>query len=134
MKVSSSIRCALAAAPLAALLAACASLPPPYSQLDGHRYFRAPIDTYPVQVVRVDGRDEVQTPVVYVEPGLRKVTVQGPPGATYSVGVERTIDLEVAPCTRYYLVAVKPNRLMADFNVKVDFEEPIGGCSPSAPK
>jgi hypothetical protein len=35
----------------------------------------------------------------------------------------------VAPCTRYYLVAQKPNRLMSDFTVKVDYQESIGGCS-----
>jgi hypothetical protein len=61
---------------------------------------------------------------------LRKVTVQGPPTATSRLGEERTIELNVAPCTRYYLVAVKENRLLNDFTVKVDYQEPIGGCTP----
>jgi hypothetical protein len=114
--------------PLAAALAACAGLPQPFSQLDGHRFHRTPIDTYAVQIVRVDDRDTTDSPV-FVEPGLRKVRVQGPPDGVHRFAEQREIDLNVAPCTRYYLVAVKPNRLMTDFSVKVDYEETIGGCS-----
>jgi len=119
--------------PLAAVLAACAHVPEPFSQLDGHRYFRVPIDTYSVQIVRVDGRDTLDSPVI-VEPGLRQVTVQGPSDVVHRYGEERSIELNVAPCVRYYLVAVKPNRLLSDFSVKVDYREPIGGCSTVASK
>ena len=111
------------------LLAACASADYHYSQLVGKRYFRAPIDTYSVSVVRVDGTDNVFRPAL-VDPGLREVTVQGPPGGAGGIGEQRTISLNVAPCTRYYLVAVKTNPLASDFTVRVDFEEPVSGCSP----
>jgi len=114
--------------PLAAVLAACAGLPQPFSQLDGHRYYRAPIDTYAVQIIRVDDRDTLDSPV-FVEPGLRKVTVQGLSNGVQRFGEQRVIDLNVAPCTRYYLVAQKSNRLQSDFTVKVDYQESIGGCS-----
>jgi hypothetical protein len=112
-----------------ALLAGCASGGYHYSQLDGHRYYKAPIDTHPVLIVRVDGSDTILSPAP-VEPGLRKVTVQGPPTVTSRYGEQRTIELNVAPCTRYYLVAVKDNRLSNDFTVKVDYQEPVGGCTP----
>ena len=112
-----------------AALAGCASGGYHYSQLDGHRYFRSSIDTHSVQIVRVDGKDSVFSPVL-VEPGQRKVTVQGPPTPTSRYGDERTIELSVAPCTRYYLVAVKDNRFSNDFTVKVDYQEPVGGCTP----
>ena len=46
----------------AATLAACAGLPEPYSQLDGHRYNLTPIDTYPVLIVRVDNHDTTDSP------------------------------------------------------------------------
>ena len=117
----------------AAALTACAGLPQPYSQLSGYKYFRAPIDTYPVQIVRVDGHDTLDT-LVYVEPGVRQVTVQGPPDGLRHFGEQRSIALEVAPCTRYYLVAQKRNRLLSDFSIKVDYQEPIGGCSVVASK
>ncbi|HKW83107.1 MAG TPA: hypothetical protein VJN68_05070 [Burkholderiaceae bacterium] len=127
MKVAPiSLSAALASA---ALMAGCAGGGYHYSQLDGHRYFRSSIDTHPVQIVRVDGTDSVFSPVP-VEPGMRKVTVQGPPTPTSRYGDERTIELNVAPCTRYYLVAVKGNRLSNDFTVKVDYQEPVGGCTP----
>ena len=127
MKVASISLSVLLAA--VALLAGCASSGYHYSQLDGHRYYRSSIDTHPVLIARVDGKDTVFSPVL-VEPGLRKVTVQGPPTPTSRTGEERTIELSVAPCTRYYLVAVKDNRLSNDFAVKVDYQEPVGGCTP----
>ncbi len=114
-----------------AALAACASTDYHYSQLVGKRYFRAPIDTYDVSILRVDGKDTVFRPVL-VDPGLRKITVQGPPGGALVPGLEREISLVVRPCTRYYLVAVRPNRLGSDFDVRVDYEEPVGGCTPPA--
>ena len=111
----------------AAALAACAGLPAGYGQIDGHRYYRANIDTYPVLIARIDDRDTTDSPV-FVDPGPRRVTVQGPPDGVSRIGQLRTIDLNVAPCTRYHLVAVKPNRLSSDFSVKVDYEEPVAGC------
>ena len=128
---SSTLRAALLTS--VATLAACAGIPQPYSQLDGHRYHRAPIDTYSVQIVRVDGRDTLDSPV-FVDPGVRQITVQGPPDPTHRYGEQRSIELNVAPCTRYYLVAQKPNRLLADYMVKVDHQESIGGCSTAPSK
>ncbi len=134
------------AAALAAtcVLAACASTDYHYSQLSGTRYFRVPIDTYPVSILRVDGqesltapltrlrvenRDGYSRPYALVDPGLRQVTVQGPPGGAGGVGETRTVPLEIAPCTRYYLVAVKTNPLASDFAVRVDYQEPVSGCT-----
>ena len=112
-----------------ATLSACASTDYHFSQLYGNRYYRAPIDTYDVTIVRVDGKDTLLRPVL-VDPGVRKVVVQGPPGGASRLGEEREIALDVRPCTRYYLVAVKPNRLSLDFDIRVDYEEPVGGCTP----
>jgi hypothetical protein len=128
------------------VVAACASAPDyHYSQLSGVRYHRVPIDTYPVSIVRVDGKDVLagpllrvadrmdpyQRPVSLVDAGMRQVTVQGPPGGTGGVGELRTVPLEVAPCTRYYLVAVKNTPLASDFTVRIDHQEPVSGCMPT---
>ena len=112
-------------------LGACASTDYHYSQLVGKRYYRAPIDTYDVTIVRVDGKDTLLRPVL-VDPGMRKVVVQGPPGGAARLGEQREIALDVRPCTRYYLVAVRPNKLASDFDIRVDYEEPVGGCTPPA--
>jgi len=119
----------VAAAVCAVTLAACASTDYHYSQLYGDRYFKAPIDTYPVTILRVDGKDTSFSPVL-VDPGVRKVTVQGPRGGGSRLGEEKDISLDVRPCTRYWLVAVRTNRLDSDFTVKIDYEEPVGGCTP----
>ena len=110
----------------AALLAGCAT-PYSYSQLYGSRYYKAPLDTYPVLILSVDGKDYLNSPVL-VDPGRREVKVQAPPGGA-GLRETRVFSLDVQPCTRYYLVAVKDNRLASDFQVKVDHAEPIGGCT-----
>jgi len=114
-------------------LAACATTEYHYSQLYGQRYYKTPLDTYPVTIVRVDGKDTTLRPVL-VDPGLRRITVQGPHGGAYRLGEEREFSLDVRPCTRYYLVAVRDNRLDSDFTVRVDYEEPVGGCTPPPAK
>jgi hypothetical protein len=98
-----------------------------YSQLDGDRYHRVPIDTYPVTIAKVDGESYLRNPVL-VEPGPRKITVLGPPTLTNRYGELREFDLDVKPCTHYHLVAVKRNPLANDFTVKVDHESPIASC------
>ena len=114
-------------------LAACASTDYHYSQLYGQRYYKTPLDTYPVTIIRVDGKDTTLRPVL-VDPGLRTIVVQGPPGGAARLGEEREIALDVRPCTRYYLVAVRDNQLNSDFTVKVEHEEPVGGCTPPPAK
>lgn len=110
-------------------LAGCAT-PYHYSQLVGQRYFHVPINTYPVAVVRVD---EASTPLyggpVLVDPGMRRVVLQSGPTVARSIGEERTLELQVAPCTRYYLVAEKTNSLATDFTPRIDHQEPIPGCT-----
>ena len=110
------------------MLAGCTTV---YSQLDGTRYHRVPIDTYPVVVARVDGESYLRNPVL-VEPGLRKIMVQGPPTFTSRDGELREFSLDVKPCTHYHLVAVKRNALSNDFTVKVDHESPIASCAATA--
>jgi hypothetical protein len=104
-----------------------------YSQIVGTRYFKTNLDTYPVSINEVDGRSHLGNAPVLVDPGPRTVVVQGPPSFV-NLQETRTVALDVRPCTRYYLVAVKPSRLENDFTVKVDFEEPVAGCTPPLPK
>ena len=101
-----------------------------YSQLYGTRYFRSEIDTYDVTIITVDGVTTALRPVA-VDPGVRKIVVQGPPGGTRTVGNQQEITLNIAPCTRYYLVAVKSTALANDFTVRVDYQEPVSGCTPA---
>jgi len=102
------------------------------SQLAGERYFLAHIDTYPLQIASVDGSSSTVTPQ-FVEPGVRRLVLRGPPGGAGFSAVE-SFTLELKPCTRYYIVAVKANRLDTKFTPKVDFEQPLGSsCRQPAP-
>ena len=122
-----------AAAALLAI-AGCASTGFHYSKLDGRRYYQAPIDTYPVLVTKVDGQSTMPSTPTLVEPGPRVVAVQTLPDQLHRFGEERTINLDVKPCTHYYLVAVKSTRVATDFTVKIDHEEPVSGCTPPPAK
>ncbi|MFN9806113.1 MAG: hypothetical protein ACK56N_06735, partial [Betaproteobacteria bacterium] len=90
------------------------------------------INTYDVLIISVDGRHEIErgaSPVL-VEPGLRKIVVQGPPTAGFTYGQQRTLSLDVKPCTRYWLEAKKANALSQDFEPRVNYTEPVSGCAP----
>jgi hypothetical protein len=118
----------LAAAAALVVLSGCAT-GYHYSQISGRKYHVSEIDTYSVSILRIDGRSTILHPTP-VDPGRRMILVQGPPDGVSLEGRQREIALDVRPCTRYYLVAVKANRLSSDFDVKVDYEEPVGGCTP----
>ena len=128
------------------LVAAGASMAHSSSQLSGARYFQTSLDPYPVSILLVEEKsvvngsaggvvNNVPTPqpssFALVDPGSRQIKVQGPPGGTGNWGETRTFTLNVAPCTRYYLVAVKSSRLASDFTVRVDHQEPMSGCTPA---
>ncbi|HSV69574.1 MAG TPA: hypothetical protein VLI72_05640 [Methylibium sp.] len=119
------------AALAAALLAAGCATAPGTAELVGYRYYRTPIDTYPVTVTAVDGKGTPLHGRLFVEPGRRELVVQGPPtlGSRYE---EARFTLDAKPCTRYYLVAVKPSPLLSSFRVQVDYEEPLAICTPTA--
>ena len=98
-----------------------------FSYIDGNRFFRAELNSHSVIVLDVDGRSQTRNPVM-VEPGVRVVRVQGPAAPGFRFGQDRTITIDVKPCTRYYLKAVTPNAISQEFTPMVDFEEPITGC------
>src|SRR4051812_17915943 len=111
-----------------ALLGACAT-GYHYSQLDGKKYIQTNIDTYPLQVTAVDGKSTALTGPVLVEPGAHQVAVQTFPHKLHRLCVERTLPLDVRPCTHYYIVAGKATPISSDYSVKVDYQEPVPGCT-----
>jgi hypothetical protein len=59
--------------------------------------------------------------------------VQAPPvpGAPNQTAA---LKIDVQPCMQYYIVAVRANRITADFTPEVDHAERIGGCVPQDAK
>ncbi len=122
-------RCLLSSALVAAaiLLAGCASSFHD-SYVVGDRWFRANADTYPTTILGIDGSDYLQRRIL-VSPGEHVIRVQGPRVGRMQ-GEERELKLLIEPCYTYYIVAVKANALAMDFTPKVDYMEPLGGCTP----
>mgnify|MGYP007071035881 CR=1 FL=1 len=118
---------------LPAALAACAT-PFQYSEVTGQRYFTTNLDTFPVVINRVDGDSPLagQT-FTRIDPGVRVIEVQGPPTLT-NPGEFRSITIDVKPCMRYYIVAVKASHLDNDFTPRIDYEMPVPGCTPPPSK
>lgn len=117
------------AASLAVLLGACATTDT-FSYIQGQRWKKAELNTFDVTIIRVDDQDYIQrgyTPI-RIDPGLHRIVVQGPPTAGFRFGEQRTLTLDVKPCTRYWLEAKKDNSLSQDFEPRVNYEEPIPGC------
>ena len=120
------LRLACLALPVA--LAGCASYH--YSQVTGERFNVTNLNTFPVVISRIDGRSQlVGEPILPVNAGVRVIEVQGPPNVT-NPGEFRNITIDVKVCTRYYIVAFKPNRLESDFTPRIDHEMPVPGCTP----
>jgi len=101
-----------------------------YPQLLGQRYFITNLDTHPVLISSVDGRSPGFVPA-QAAPGMRRIVLQGPPGGA-GFGALETFMLDVKPCTRYYIVAVKASRLDSNFTPRIDYEEPLAGCRSPA--
>ena len=120
------------AASLAVLLAACATTDT-FSYIQGQRWTKAELNTFDVTIIRIDDKDYIQRGYdpIRIEPGLHKIVVQGPPTAGFRFGEQRTLTLDVKPCTRYWLEAKKANALSQDFEPRVNYAEPIPGCGVS---
>ena len=133
MNTASALRLIFAAAS-AALAAGCASTDYHYSRVVGSRYYKVPIDTYPLQILRVDQEQAPLNPREWmlIEPGLRTVVVAPYPVPIDRVGNEKSVQMTIAPCTQYYLVAVKATQLAREYEVRVDHQEPVPGCKPPA--
>jgi hypothetical protein len=116
-----------AAVTATALLAGCASSFHG-SYLVGERWFKTSIDTQPVIILSVDGRDTTMRRVL-VDPGVREIRVQAMP-APGAPNETRTFTLDVKPCYTYYIVAVRETAITADFTPRVDYAQPLGGCTP----
>jgi hypothetical protein len=120
----------LAGLATAALLAGCATTDS-FSQLDGQRWRKAELNTFDVTIISVDGKHYIQRAgePLQVVPGAYKIVVQGPPVAGFRFGEQRTLELNVEPCVRYWLEAKKDNSLAQDFVPRVNYSEPIAGCA-----
>jgi hypothetical protein len=133
MSIASALPRIAALAAVAALIAGCATTQDGFAYLTGQRWKKAELNTFDVIIISVDGTHYIERKdrPVMIDPGLRTIVVQGPPTAGFPYGEQRALKLDVQPCTRYWLEAKKQNALSQDFEPRVNYTEPIAGCSPA---
>jgi hypothetical protein len=116
---------------LATILLSTSALAGPYDQV----YGLITVDTsrsadpnlVPVIVNRVDDETVPMRQPAVVAPGLRKVTIDVPPRKGFQA-TQQTFDLDVKPCTRYYVAARLDSPTMQTWKPVVRNSEPIGEC------
>jgi len=123
----------LAAVIVASSAAAVEKIGPTWSEVTGIQYSKAPLNRAPAIIKSIDGR---ATPyhIVKTEPGIRHIGVQG---ATRK-GLQASsivMELELAPCKRYYINTQFASATTPDWRPVVDKVESIPGCKlPPATK
>ena len=121
-----------------ALLGACQTWGPTWSEVTGARYNIPSLDVGPVVINQLDGVSPGNAPgeAVKMTPGRHTLILQvvPPPSVTGLVDMAKTT-LDVAPCTRYYINGRFNNATSTSWKPFIDKEERIPGCqSPAATK
>jgi hypothetical protein len=121
------------------VLAGCAAVPAEdryvkgvSSYVSGAVYYRANSNVYPVRIDAIDGESTGGMGWQLVQPGLRTFRLIGPPPPGLNNGPMQEAQLEIKPCTRYWIVAYKPSEMGNAFHPVIDYQEPVAGCAPAA--
>ncbi|MFZ6873646.1 hypothetical protein ACO0LF_16430 [Undibacterium sp. Di27W] len=110
----------------AILLTACQSAP--LSFLSGHPDRHLPNHLYPVRIVSVDQTLYFSGPV-QLEPGMHRVVVELAHSGSH-IPTQKTMQLDVQACTRYYIVANKTSIMESKWEPMMFDSENVGGCNP----
>ena len=118
---------------LATILLSTSALAGPYDQaysiVTTDRARSADPHLLPVIVNRVDGETVMTRNEAVVAPGLRKLTIDLPARRGFHQATQHTFDLEVKPCTRYFVAAKLDSPTTQTWTPVVRSNEPIGECA-----
>lgn len=105
---------------------------PTWSEVTGSRYHRTILNRRPAIIKSVDGKDYVDR-ILKIEPGKHEITVQSPRRKGFR-GSDAQMQLDIAPCRRYYLNAQFESGVGVEWRPAVDYVEPIAGCKVDTAK
>jgi hypothetical protein len=123
--MKTTIACALALLALP-LTAAAEKWGPTWSELTGRQWTKMEKYQMAAIIKKVDGKSETAK-VVKVVPGKRSVVVQSPTRKGFS-GTDATLDLDLAPCKRYFIKAKFRSGSGPDWDPVMAGVESIAGC------
>jgi hypothetical protein len=111
---------------------ACAAAPEKreltWSELTGNRIYRAKVYREQATIKAVGGKESGGVRLVKISPGKHKILVESP--YRRSAGnVGREIELNLAPCRRYYINAQFKDAVTSQWEPVVARVELIPGCS-----
>ena len=117
------------------VLTGCQTWGPTWSELTGQRFNMTIPNRRPAIIDRVDNQGSFVDPnLIRVEPGERRLVVQGPAPGWPGGPPLHVMMLNVEPCKRYYINAQFENTITQEWRPVVDFVEPISGCQLPAAK
>jgi hypothetical protein len=85
-------------------------------------------DLAPATVMKIDGKNVRRGRDEPVAPGKHSVEVSVPGHKGMSNPERQVVEIDAAPCTRYYFAARRSSPTANDWKAYVDAEEPIGEC------
>lgn len=101
------------------------------SVVDGRLYSRTYLHRYPVSIVAVDGEYSTMVPR-RISAGDHTLVVEAPPVAGFRLPDRKEFTFHTEKCVKYWLVAERSSAYSHDFNLIVDFAEPVPGCQPTS--
>jgi hypothetical protein len=114
-------------------LTGCQTWGPTWSELTGQRYNMTITNRRPAIIDRVDNQGSFPDPrMIRVEPGERRLVVQGPAPGWPGGPPLHVMMLKVEPCKRYYINAQFENTVTQAWTPVVDHVESIAGCTVPA--
>jgi hypothetical protein len=127
-----SILCAIAMLLVSATAAHSAMWGPTWSEISGSQYHKTIMDRRAAIIKSVDGRSYTDR-IVKIEPGRHAIIVQSIKRKGFR-GSDVTMELDIAPCKRYYLNAQFASSVGPEWEPVIDYVEDIAGCKVDDPR
>jgi hypothetical protein len=105
---------------------------PTWSEVTGAQWSKAKLHLTGAIIKSIDGRSETDR-VVKAEPGKRAIVVQSPTRKGFS-GTDTTLEMDLAPCKRYYINAQFKSGTGRDWDPVIAMVETVSGCKVPAGK
>lgn len=117
---------------LPALLAGCASMTTPYSEVTGERFNLAIADRRAVFIISVGKQSGwISNAPVLVDPGTYPIEISTRGHAGFPPR-NATITVTIEPCKRYYINAQFQDPVSQNFVPVIDHVETVAGCKRPA--
>ena len=116
------------------ILQGCQTWGPTWSEITGARYPTGEIHQYrrPAVIEHIDDQGAFASSPIKTEPGMHRIVMSAPVPGWPGGSDLKVMNLDIAPCKRYYLNAQFENNVSKTWAPVVDYVDTIAGCSVQA--